>query len=286
MSDSLILQPVVNEITVTEDVNNVTVSSVGVQGPAGATGATGATGAQGPSGVIAVTAPITNSGTSTSANIGVSAGSTSAAGVLQLTDSTSSTSTTTAATPNAVKDTFDSIPSLAKLTGQYYRTPNTSISTGINPVTNRLYVTPIYLDRTLTLDRLAAVSGPAFAGTSSVRLGIYDSLNGKPNNLILDAGTVSFTTNNTTLQITVNQNLNKGFYWLAFAQQVAPTTAAYWGQSQGQTASNVYMFGSPTPTGALNVSFSQSSVTGALPSNISTSASPYENSPYVWGRFA
>ena len=37
----------------------------------------------------------------------VTAGSTSGAGVLQLTDSTSSTSTTTAATPNAVKGAFD-----------------------------------------------------------------------------------------------------------------------------------------------------------------------------------
>ena len=40
-------------------------------GEIGSTGATGATGAQGPSGVIAVTAPITNTGTSTSANIGI-----------------------------------------------------------------------------------------------------------------------------------------------------------------------------------------------------------------------
>ena len=38
---------------------------------AGEIGSTGATGAQGPSGVIAVTAPITNTGTSTSANIGI-----------------------------------------------------------------------------------------------------------------------------------------------------------------------------------------------------------------------
>jgi hypothetical protein len=289
MTDTIVIQPQINTLTITEDVNDIVISSAGaqgIQGPAGATGATGATGAQGSSGVVSVTAPITNSGTSTSANIGISAGSTSAAGALQLTDSISSTSTTTAATPNAVKETFDSIPSLAKLTGQYYRTPNTSISTGINPTTNRLFVTPIYLDRTLTLDRLGAVSGPGFVGTSSVRLGIYDNLNGKPNALILDAGTVSFTTNNTTLQITVSQSLSKGFYWLAFCQQSAPTTAAYWGQTQGQTASNIYMFGSSTPTGSLNVSFSQSSVTGALPSNISTTSSPFENSPYVWARFA
>jgi hypothetical protein len=43
----------------------------GVKGDKGDTGNTGATGATGSSGVVAVTAPITNSGTSTSANIGI-----------------------------------------------------------------------------------------------------------------------------------------------------------------------------------------------------------------------
>lgn len=42
----------------------------GDKGDTGATGATGATGPQGPSGVVSVTAPITNSGTSTSAALG------------------------------------------------------------------------------------------------------------------------------------------------------------------------------------------------------------------------
>jgi len=43
----------------------------GATGATGATGNTGATGSQGPSGVVAVTSPITNSGTSTSATIGI-----------------------------------------------------------------------------------------------------------------------------------------------------------------------------------------------------------------------
>lgn len=91
-----------NIVEVSEDALTVTViSSVGVPGPTGPAGPTG------PSGVVAVTAPITNSGTSTSATIGVSAATTSDAGVVQLTDSTSSTSTTTAATPNSVKSAFD-----------------------------------------------------------------------------------------------------------------------------------------------------------------------------------
>lgn len=56
---------------------------------------------------VNVTAPITGGGTSGAVTIGVDAGTTLAAGVLQLTDSTSSTSTTTAATPNAVKTAYD-----------------------------------------------------------------------------------------------------------------------------------------------------------------------------------
>lgn len=43
-------------------------------GPTGPTGPTGATGATGASGVIAVTGPLTNSGTSTSAVLGVAGG--------------------------------------------------------------------------------------------------------------------------------------------------------------------------------------------------------------------
>lgn len=70
-------------------------------------GTQGATGATGPSGVIAVTAPITNSGTSTSASLAINDGTTSQKGAVQLTDSISSTSTTTAATPNSVKSAYD-----------------------------------------------------------------------------------------------------------------------------------------------------------------------------------
>ena len=57
---------------------------------------------------VSGTAPITVNNTNPlTPVIGVDAGTTSAAGVLQLTDSTSSTSTTTAATPNSVKTAYD-----------------------------------------------------------------------------------------------------------------------------------------------------------------------------------
>jgi hypothetical protein len=55
-------------VAITEATTQVSASTVGLQGIPGATGATGATGA---SGVISVTAPITNTGTSSSAILGL-----------------------------------------------------------------------------------------------------------------------------------------------------------------------------------------------------------------------
>jgi hypothetical protein len=64
-------------IEVIKDITTVTIASDGPQGPAGPTGPTGpegAAGAPGSSGVISVVAPITNTGTSTSAIIGINSG--------------------------------------------------------------------------------------------------------------------------------------------------------------------------------------------------------------------
>jgi hypothetical protein len=58
----------VTTVTTTNDVVEISLSDIGVQG---ATGATGATGASGSSGVVSVTSPITNSGSSSSAVIGI-----------------------------------------------------------------------------------------------------------------------------------------------------------------------------------------------------------------------
>jgi hypothetical protein len=83
----------------------------------------GGLGTQGPSGVVAVTSPITNSGTSTNATIGIQDATTSQKGAVQLTDSVSSTSATTAATPKNVKAAYDlaaaAIPTGTRLPAAY-----------------------------------------------------------------------------------------------------------------------------------------------------------------------
>lgn len=84
---------------------------------------------------ISTTSPLTGGGAlSSNLTLAVSAGSTSSAGVLQLTDSTSSTSTTTAATPNSVKSAYDlanaAIPkSLADAAGDiFYATADNTVT--------------------------------------------------------------------------------------------------------------------------------------------------------------
>lgn len=281
MSETLIVTEVVNAVVVTPIENTVEVASVGVQGPKGDTGAQGPkgdTGDQGPSGVIAVTAPITNSGTSTSANIGVSAGSTSAAGVLQLTDSVSSTSTTTAATPNSVKTTFDlRSPIIKRQSATYFNSPVIITLAALTITHQRTYYAPIYIDQTTTVDRIAIRTANTFAGTATVRLGIYnnDATTGQPSTVLLDAGTVSATAASTNYEITINQTLTTGFYWVAMAQQgTAPTTSTYFGNSIGSTV-NLLMASFNSPGGNANVGYIQNSVTGAFATaaNLSLSAS-------------
>lgn len=242
MSDLIVIQPQVTQLEITEIDNTVTVASVGVQGPKGDTGATGPkgdTGAQGSSGVIAVTAPITNSGTSTSANIGVSAGSTTAAGVLQLTDSTSSTSTTTAATPNAVKSAYDlannallkyATPWQVKYRSTYwYESRNGSTITTSVFVQNRVYCYPLFVSESITIDRLGVECVTANASTTW-RIGIYNSdSNGVPSTVLLDAGTVDTSTIGLKT-ITVNQTLSAGLYFIAGVWQggsASPTMRSY-----------------------------------------------------------
>jgi hypothetical protein len=189
---------------------------------------------------------------------------------LQLTDSVASTSTTTAATPNAVKTAYDSSlvkgVSLPYQSGFYYRTPHQALTIA-TPSHQTTYYTPIFINGSNNFDRitLRAVSG--FVGTATVRLGIYADSSGLPSTLILDAGTVSVTSANATFQITINETLATGFYWLAFCQQgTAPTTAAYSGNSATASTGNPLIFsgGTVAPTSNLIAGYSQSSVTGAF----------------------
>jgi len=209
MSDIIVIQPSVTQLTVTEDLTQVVVSSVGVQGPAGATGATGATGAkgdtgdQGPSGVVSVTAPITNSGTSSAANIGIDL----------------SNIATKYASPWQVK----------YRSGYYYEAKIGADISLATFVQDRQYLYPLFIQETIVINRLEVNCTGANASTTW-RIGIYNSdSDGIPSTVLLDAGTVSTTTTGSK-QITVSQTINAGLYFIAGCWQggsVSPTLRGY-----------------------------------------------------------
>jgi len=103
-------------------------------------------------------------------------------------------------------------------TGMYYR----SILTAAVPNTvgyagpNWLYATLYPITRKMTFNEAAIQLFSGEAG-KKVRLGIYDDLNGAPNNLIQDFGEIAIDTAGLkTIAISPALQLNPGIYWLAY----------------------------------------------------------------------
>ena len=252
MSETLVVTEVVNAVVVTPIENTVEIASVGVQGAKGDKGDTGDTGATGASGVIAVTAPITNSGTSTSANIGVN--------------------------QNALVK-----PVLKQTTGTFRRTPYASTAT-FAMTANMTYYTPFFVPEETTFDRIACRTG-GYSTTVTARLGIYNSTNGLPSTLVLDAGTVSAAAATTDYLITISQTLSAGFYWLAFNAQTSSTTQFLGAAAAGQNVLNNYLLSQSTLNGTGIAGYTQSSVSGAFPASAS-SLTASTTIAYTWLRAA
>ena len=193
------------DVNVSETSTSLSLGNSGPQGAtgsAGAAGATGATGATGSSGVIAVTAPITNSGTSTSANIGINQGSltiaqsqvTSLVTDLGLKATTSTLSSardelrTTDYTDLSVLSRNISVDNLSTTSGRVFFTFFTPIQGG-------------------TVGQVSVASGTtASSGLTAARIGLYTY------DPLLDEGVlVARTASDTTLFNTANTIYTRAF---------------------------------------------------------------------------
>lgn len=151
---------------------------------------------------------------------------------------------------------------------------------------------PIYVPSSTTFTRIGVnVVNGGGAGVV-VRLGIYldDGVTG-PNNLIVDAGaTIDMTVVNRQ-EITINQTLAAGIYWLVGVSQVAgasrgnvarlssATIANGWAIPQGYNANFTAQ-----PTG-----FLRTGITGALPATLTPARADYETSgdmPFIYLKVA
>jgi hypothetical protein len=153
---------------------------------------------------------------------------------------------------------------LAYISGTYYRTPYALVSQ--TATLDRLHYVPLLVPVSTSLDRLVITTASTFSGTAVVRLGLYTENAGKPDSLIVDAGTVSCTAASTAYQITINNSVGPGFFFVAAVMQTAATTSTFLGTGAGGAynpwLTSVY---SNTVSGTSG-SFYETSVSGALPS--------------------
>lgn len=108
-----------------------------------------------------------------------------------------------------------------RVTGRYYTTivESTALTTGA-PTANNLRAMPFVVVKKITLDRIAINVTTLSAGNA--RIGIYDDLNGYPNNRLADSGDLA--TGSTGLkEANINVILEQGLYWLVHVGSVAPT---------------------------------------------------------------
>jgi hypothetical protein len=161
--------------------------------------------------------------------------------------------------------------------GQY--TSASSASSGnAGPTNNRLYYQPIYVPRTITVDRFAVTHVATSAGAGSVmRLGIYNSTGDLPSTLLLDAGTVDLSTAaNAFKTVTVSQVLTPGVYWLACVAQITSGSPTF--------ATGVPAFMVPDGGNTFTGVKFEAGVTGTLPASATPGSSNTTQAPLVFVR--
>ena len=79
---------------------------------------------------------------------------------------------------------------------------------------NVLQAVPILLNHDAKLDRIAVHNHQSDA-TGLIRMGLYTNLRGKPDALLLDAGTVGMSSS-AVQEITIDKRYDGGWYWFVF----------------------------------------------------------------------
>jgi hypothetical protein len=165
------------------------------------------------------------------------------------------------------------LPNLAA--GRYFQTTSpattgTSATAGVGT----LRLSPWVVTQALSIDRIGAEVTVVGDAGSKVRLGIYaDNGNLYPGTLVLDAGQIAGDSA-TVQELTVSQVLAAGVYWIGGAVQSVTTTQPTLRVNATWTPPVPTAGSTTTPaSNAAFTGYSQSSVTGALPSTFSTSLS-------------
>jgi len=174
------------------------------------------------------------------------------------------------------------MPAYTATSGQYFPLPHGTYAGASVTTTGPVLTTPFLVTTSISVDRIAfRVVSVAVSGATA-RLAVYNSLNGLPNSLVFDAGTVSYATTG-VYEITISQSLSPGLYFFALANNSSTQTVSVAGHQASvlyQLASNS---SSPTATAASTNGFAGYSggvVSGAFPASFGT-ATPVITTPDI-----
>lgn len=201
---------------------------------------------------------------------------------------TQASASTTYLTQSSASTTYVTIGSpstppayLPFVSGAFYKSPGANNS-GISGNLNSTNFGHFYVGQTTSFDRIGSSTGTVTtAGTA--RLGIYTDSGGKPGTLVLDAGTVAYSTNNTAYLITIDQSLTPGWYWLAHNMQSG--SSLFFGSGGNQTSiQGVQRMAVTSPFTNMVAGYEQTSVTGAFPASASAAFSTTNGIPSAYLR--
>lgn len=151
--------------------------------------------------------------------------------------------------------------------GRYYTSAGFVTNSTLLLVENTLYFQPFYAPERVAIDRLAfAITVGAGNAANEVRSGIYNTMNARPGNLLIDNGRTVVGTGTGNTAITCSIVLDPGWYWLALIANRAtgsatqPTLRAW--ANEIRSPQGIEYLGASVPDA--------SSVAGTLVSNAET----------------
>lgn len=266
----------------------------GEQGEAGEVGATGETGSVGAQGIQGATGSAGSVGATGSTGAAGTAGSTGSQGVQGIqgvvgdagaTGSTGPTGATGSTGPTGATGPAGSAYVLPIKTGKSLWFSPGKLGAGATSLAfgaGTLSLMPWLVPNACTLDRMG-IRVAAVAASSVVRLGIYaDDGSGYPGALVLDAGTLDSSVGTGHREITVNQVLTPGLYWIGCVSQGGGPTLGRADVSPFVTGSTV----DPVTSTGDWIGYSSLSITGALPGTFTTTVTPIAVCPRVYIRVA
>ena len=181
------------------------------------------------------------------------------------------TSSTPESVANALtaKSPLTSISQFAPwVSGAYYKPPIASGTlAGATAGSNAMFLTPIYIPNSITLTSLTTYCTAYTSGTPSIRMGVYNDVNGIPSGSpLVDAGAVTVNATG-PFTITISKAVTAGRYWLAWVAQTTTFTATFHGNNGVTTPTWTTQSNGIGAAYAQNmISYRQTGVSGALPS--------------------